>query len=656
VDENHVVDDVGISEMSLLTESSSDLQWCVHFIMRAGKYEHHVNDYQSLERVLGYMEKQGFDVERRDILQIRECPGLVQTKSGGFALFLKRDAQHVWVEYPRFGKATYPLVLFDAYFEPNIYVITRRQTYDFKKKLSSQLFKMACQRWFRSPWIGGLILCCMVLYEGLSLIEPLFLNIFIQHVSVMSTLKDMAFGAGLLALILILGLVMGFYRHRLWVYFFGQCAIDVNHQMFHNYLKSHLVALTKQDMHDAYTRIGALEQITYRLLQQFFYVLLEMVFIGLHGWVMFYCQPTLAMWDMVFLLLMGVCHYFGMKQSFEQSQHVQVKQQTALALLMENMSSVVQIKLFESEVVFFKRWWKHFTAYWQDFLKLENKQLQIEWWMTFIKKMNWFVCLISAIYFLNQQTLTLGILVAYLSIKALVFGKAESLFKRLLQWQYIKAPLVKIQQIFLALDKKENQKLWHDTQDILLKNIKIHGVQLKDIHFVYGKKYILSGVSGCGKTTLLKMLMGVFPCDGEIYFPRQQRMNQEMVFVQQDDILWNTSLLNNITVFEQIINNDRLDDVLEIVDMMHWKSRLQEEPIHLSGGQKQRILIARALYRQPKWLILDESTCHLDEDSEHVLIKKLCQLPITVLMVNHRQETHAYFDDVIEWDVLSMGL
>ena len=215
-----MVDDVGISEMSLLTESSSDLQWCVHFIMRAGKYEHHVNDYQSLERVLGYMEKQGFDVERRDILQIRECPGLVQTKSGGFALFLKRDAQHVWVEYPRFGKATYPLVLFDAYFEPNIYVITRRQTYDFKKKLSSQLFKMACQRWFRSPWIGGLILCCMVLYEGLSLIEPLFLNIFIQHVSVMSTLKDMAFGAGLLALILILGLVIGFYRHRLWVYFF----------------------------------------------------------------------------------------------------------------------------------------------------------------------------------------------------------------------------------------------------------------------------------------------------------------------------------------------------------------------------------------------------------------------------------------------------
>jgi len=164
VDENHVVDDVGISEMSLLTESSSDLQWCVHFIMRAGKYEHHVNDYQSLERVLGYMEKQGFDVERRDILQIRECPGLVQTKSGGFALFLKRDAQHVWVEYPRFGKATYPLVLFDAYFEPNIYVITRRQTYDFKKKIVfsivqnglSTLVSFTLDRWVDFMLYGAL--------------------------------------------------------------------------------------------------------------------------------------------------------------------------------------------------------------------------------------------------------------------------------------------------------------------------------------------------------------------------------------------------------------------------------------------------------------------------------------------------------------------
>jgi ATP-binding cassette subfamily B protein RaxB len=656
VDENHVVDDVGISEMSLLTESSSELQWCVHFIMREGQYEHLVNDYHSLESVLGRLEKQGFDVACHDILQIRECPGLVQTKSGGFALFLKRDAQYVWVEYPRFGKATYPLVLFDKYFEPHIYVITRRQTYDFKKGLSLQLLKMAGRRWFRSPWMGGLILGCMVLYEGLSLIEPLFLNILIQHVSVVSTLRDMAFGSGLLGLVLILGLAIGFYRHRLWVYFFGQCAIDVNHQMFHQYLGSHLMTLSKQDTHDVYTRICALEQITYRLLQQFFYVFLEMVFIVVHGWVMFYCQPTLAMWDMVFLCLMGGVHYFGMKQTFEQSQHVQVKQQSALALLMENMTSVVQIKLFESEAVFFKRWWQHLTEYWQDFLKHEINQLQIEWWMTFIKKLNWLVCLIGAIYFLNQQTLTLGILVAYLSIKSLVFGKAESLFKRLLQWQYIKAPLVRIQEIFLAFDEKQNQKLLHDAQDIMLKKINIHGVHLKDLHFVYGQKYILSGVSGCGKTTLLKMMMGVLPCDGEIYYPKQQRMLQDMVYVQQDDILWNTSLLNNITVFEPIIDQDRLDVVLKIVDMMHWKPRLQEESIYLSGGQKQRILIARALYRQPKWLILDESTCHLDEASEHALIQKLCQLPISVVMVNHREETHAYFDAVIEWDDLARGL
>jgi ATP-binding cassette, subfamily B, bacterial CvaB/MchF/RaxB len=642
--------------MSLLTESSSELQWCVHFLMRACQYENQVDSYHSLEEVIACLEKQGFDVSCRDFLKQGELPALVQTKSGGYALFLKCDGQRVWVEYPRFGKAVYPLELLNAYFEPDIYVFTRRHTYDFKRGLSVQLIKMAFRRWFRSPWTGGLILSFMVLYEGLSLIEPLFLNILIQHVSIVSTLRDMALGGGLLGIVLVLGLAIGFFRHRLWVCFFGQCAIDATYQMFQQYLGSHLVALSKCDTHDIYTRFCAVEQITYRLLQQFFYVFLEIVFILVHGLVMFYCEPTLALWDMIFLLLMGVIHYFGMKKSFQQSQNVQVKQQATLALLMENMQSVVQIKLLKSEKVFFKRWWQSLMGYWHDFLISENLQLQIEWWMTCIKKLNWMVCLIGAICFLNQHTLTLGILVAYLSIKGLVFGKAESLFKRLLQWQYIKAPLVRMQQIFLAFDEKDKQKLMHDGQDIVLKKVKIHGEQLKDFHLVYGKKYILCGMSGCGKTTLLKMLMGVLPCDGEIYYPQQQRLHDEMAFVLQDDILWDTSLLNNITAFDQTIDHDRLDDVLRIVDMMDWKPRLHEESICWSGGQKQRILIARALYRQPKWLILDESTCHLDEASEHALIKKLCRLPISVLMVNHRQETHAYFDAVIEWDELTRGL
>ncbi|MOA45089.1 Toxin RTX-I translocation ATP-binding protein [compost metagenome] len=73
---------------------------------------------------------------------------------------------------------------------------------------------------------------------------------------------------------------------------------------------------------------------------------------------------------------------------------------------------------------------------------------------------------------------------------------------------------------------------------------------------------------------------------------------------------------------------------------------------HLSGGQKQRVFLARALYKQPKILFLDEATCQLDYANEDVVLKSLLQLNITIVIISHRKETTQIADEVIDMNRL----
>lgn len=630
-----------------INEYSTDLQWCVHYMMRYWQHDAHIDAIQSIEEMGNILLKEGYLFEKRkwahEEIELLSLPFLLKTRAGGYVVVLKQDTKRIWVEYPHIGKASYDLVHFEHYFCDDVYQMMPINFYDFKHNIGYQLGKRAFKRWFKAPLMGFVVLLLVLLYEFVSLIEPICLNVLVQHASVINHVKDMLFGGIFLGWILSFGLLIGYFRHRIWVYFFGQCAKDVARQTALHYLTNPISTLSSQDSHDVYTRLCSIEQICYRLLQQFFYIFLECFCVFIHLVAMFYGQSLLAVIDLLFLGIMVLIHQLGMRYYFYQNQAMQIKQQQSLSLLMENISSRIQIKWYQSEVKFFKRWFQRFDAYWCQFLKIENIQLQLEWWMVLLKKINWLCSLILAVVLMNQHELSIGIFVAFLSLKTLVFAKVDSVVKRLQQWQYFKVPLQRIQEIFMESESLKIQNHFDfqmNNHQIILKNLNIRNQPLKDLCFEYGKKYFISGASGCGKTTLLKKIM--------------QAANTEdgLMMVQQEEIFWNTNLLNNITLFEPMVDQAHLQNVLELVGMQDWNSMLHQSDIQLSGGQKQRIYLARALYKKPRWLILDESTCHLDEISEQEILQKISQLPISIIMVNHRQGTQLYFDEVINWENL----
>lgn len=191
---------------------------------------------------------------------------------------------------------------------------------------------------------------------------------------------------------------------------------------------------------------------------------------------------------------------------------------------------------------------------------------------------------------------------------------------------------------------------------------------MQDVQFRIqaGESVAIVGASGCGKTTLIKLMLGLLqPTDGQIEIdsvPLDRmgiaRYRQAVASVMQDDQLFAGSIAENICFFdanpdyERIITSARLaaihDDIMAMP--MQFNTLVGDMGAVLSGGQKQRVLLARALYRQPVILFLDEATSHLDLRCEQDVNQAIRTLKLTRIIVAHRPETIASADRVIRLD------
>jgi ATP-binding cassette subfamily B protein RaxB len=176
-----------------------------------------------------------------------------------------------------------------------------------------------------------------------------------------------------------------------------------------------------------------------------------------------------------------------------------------------------------------------------------------------------------------------------------------------------------------------------------------------DLHIPSGQSVALVGPSGCGKTTLCKIILGLLPpTEGEVLvdnIPIKQlglANYRELVgTVMQDDVLLSGSIIDNIIFYDTPGDLDhafecaRLAAIYdEIVAMpMGFQTVIGDLGSSLSGGQKQRILLARALYKRPRILTLDEATSHLDVNNERRVNQAINQLQLTRIIVAHRPET-----------------
>jgi len=178
-----------------------------------------------------------------------------------------------------------------------------------------------------------------------------------------------------------------------------------------------------------------------------------------------------------------------------------------------------------------------------------------------------------------------------------------------------------------------------------------------------GQFVAIAGPSGTGKTTLVKIMLGLLkPTKGDILvdgLPLStiglQAYREQVGSVMQDDQLISGSIADNICFFAPAFDRNWMTECAEMAGIhdeimtmpMTYNRLIGDMGSSLSGGQKQRLLLARALYRRPKILFMDEGTAHLDILLERYINESIRSLNITRIIVAHRPETLNAADRIV---------
>ena len=269
---------------------------------------------------------------------------------------------------------------------------------------------------------------------------------------------------------------------------------------------------------------------------------------------------------------------------------------------------------------------------------------------------------------------SVGMLLAFISYKDQFSQRMASLIDKLFELRMLRLHGERVADIVLTDPEESSRDVEVDPERIVptleVRNVSFRYADgephvLKDCNLIIpaGQCLAITGSSGCGKTTLVKILLGLLkPTEGEILVGGVklenlglQNFRQTIGTVMQEDQLFSGSIADNITFFDPRPDQERVQTCSrlaavhdEIASMpMGYNTFVGDIGTGLSGGQKQRILLARALYKDPKLLVLDEATSHLDVCNEQIVNAAIRRISLTRILVAHRPETIAMAQRVV---------
>ena len=264
--------------------------------------------------------------------------------------------------------------------------------------------------------------------------------------------------------------------------------------------------------------------------------------------------------------------------------------------------------------------------------------------------------------------ITFGVMISTQFIIGMLNAPLSQFITFIISAQYAKISFLRINEIHQMKDEEEvlvtNNMIIPEEKSLQLRSLSFQYTPnapfvLKQINLNIpeGKTTAIVGGSGSGKSTLLKLLCRLYqPSYGDIFLGNMNISNISLRewrdncgVVMQDGKIFNDTILNNIVLddenvdFENLKEAVRIAHIAEEIEQMPqgYQTKIGEVGRGLSGGQKQRILIARALYKAPPYLFLDEATNALDAINEYKIVKSLNEAfnKRTVVVIAHRLST-----------------
>ncbi|AJO78569.1 peptidase domain-containing ABC transporter [Pseudomonas sp. MRSN 12121] len=514
--------------------------------------------------------------------------------------------------------------------------------------------------------------------ELFALVSPFFLQWTLDNVIVSEDrdlLTTLALGFGLL--LLMQQVVSGV---RAWVLMYMSTLLSMQWRanVFSHLLRLPIQYFEKRHLGDVVSRFGSVDNIQQSLTGAFLTVILDGLMSVATLAMMLLYSPMLAAISIAAMSLYAIgrwAWYRPLRNATEEQIVHAARQQSHF---LETVRGIRPLKLFQRQEERRSVWLSLLVE--QINAGLRTQKLQLFYQQMnglFFGVENLLVIWLGATLVMDGQ-FSVGVLMAFNAYKLQFSGRVASLIDKVFELRMLQLQGERLADIVLQPPEEELTQIAPDDLRRRPASLEVRGLRYRyaehepwildglDLAIADGESVAIVGPSGCGKSTLFNILLGILPpSEGQVRVAGLELSNlgldglRELVgTVMQDDVLFAGSLLENISFFDSSVDMPWLiecarmaaihDDIQSMP--MGYNTLVGEMGTVLSGGQKQRVMLARALYKKPRILFLDEATSHLDVRCEQMVNEAIRGLRITRIMIAHRPQTIACADRVVVLD------
>jgi ATP-binding cassette subfamily B protein RaxB len=449
-----------------------------------------------------------------------------------------------------------------------------------------------------------------------------------------------------------------------------QCVVN----LFHHFVRLPLSWFERRHIGEIVSRFGATRPITDLVAEGLVATMVDGLMAVLTVAMIILYSPTLAaivVGGLVLAAAVRLGSFRALRLREEETIHALAKEQTSF---IETARAIQSIKLFGREIDRESLWQTRYADTVNRKAGLARMQASLRIANDLIQAASNILVIYLGARLCIAGDMTVGMLFAFMSYRQQFIDKTTSLIETGIKYRMLDLHLGRIADIALA-----EREAGLDHEPLVSHPVK-GGIELRNVSFRYadtepevvsganlaiepGEFVAITSPSGGGKTTLLKIMLGLLrPGDGEVLVDDMPLdrigvgiFRAQVGVVMQEDHLLSGSIAENITFFDPQIDVAWLRQCAAIAGIdaeimampMNYNTLVGDLGTGLSGGQRQRLLLARALYRRPKILFMDEGTSHLDLAKEREVNAALRELQITRVIIAHRPETIAAADRVL---------
>lgn len=438
-------------------------------------------------------------------------------------------------------------------------------------------------------------------------------------------------------------------------------SFDLGGNVIRHLIRLPLAYFERRHVGDLMSRVGSIQPIQSLLAKGLVNLVIDAVLVVVTLVVMMVVSPVLATIVLVCMVAYIVLNQVSYPAIRRRSEEEIVAHANESTYLMETIRAIRAVKIHGHEAQRESGWRNKYAETISASYRVRLLGIGVGLGENIIFDIAFLLCVYVGAGYVLEGKATVGTLLAFLAYRSSFVGSAGALVDQVQSWRLLSVHLERLSDI--VTETKEDL-----TAHVRRELLPGPAISLDNLTFAYdddepvldrvnleipgGALVALVGPSGAGKTTLMRLILGLLtPASGRIMIDGKPLNSSTLSgwrarvgAVLQDDWLLAGTIADNIAFFDPALDQDRIVQAAKMAEIdadisrmpMAYESLIGDMGAALSSGQRQRIFLARALYRDPDVLFLDEGTANLDPEAERRIADMVAGLPMTRIVIAHR--------------------